>query len=137
VAILFSHDSNDGLNFMPFNGPGSNWSESTASAYRNQLVAQFHRVLYQHNVGVDFIFPEDPKLENYKLVIIPSLYIASDELLQKIDAYVKSGGHVVMQFKSGFCDENSMVRPELAPGPLRAACGFYYQEFSNIDALPL
>ena len=137
VAILFSHDSNDGLNFMPFNGSGSDWQESTASAYRNQLVAQFHRVLYQHNVGVDFVFPENPQLENYKLVIIPSLYIASDELLQKIDAYVKSGGHVVMQFKSGFCDENSMVRPELAPGPLREACGFYYQEFSNIDKLPL
>ena len=30
-----------------------------------------------------------------------------------------------------------MVRPMLAPGPLREACGFYYQEFSNIKALPL
>jgi len=96
VAILFSHDSNDGLNFMPFNGPGSDWSESTGSAYRNQLVAQFHKLLYQNNVGVDFIFPEDPAFGNYKLVIIPSLYIASDALLEKIDAYVQSGGHVVM-----------------------------------------
>jgi len=137
VAILFSHDSNDALNFMPFNGPGSNWEESSSSAYRNQLVAQYHRVLYQNNVGVDFIFPEDPRLEDYKLVIIPALYIASDDLLEKIDAYVKGGGHVVMQFKSGFCDENSMVRPMLAPGPLRAACGFYYQEFSNIGELAL
>jgi beta-galactosidase len=137
VAILFSHDSNDALNFMPFNGPGSNWEESSSSAYRNQLVAQFHRVLYQNNVGVDFIFPEDPRLEDYKLVIIPALYIASDDLLEKIDAYVKSGGHVVMQFKSGFCDENSMVRPVMAPGPLREACGFYYQEFSNIGQLAL
>ena len=42
-----------------------------------------------------------------------------------------------MQFKSGFSDENSMVRPVMAPGPLREACGFYYQEFSNIKALPL
>ena len=137
VAILFSHDSNDALNFMPFNGSGSDWSESTASAYRNQLVAQFHRVLYQHNVGVDFIFPEEPPLEEYKLVIIPSLYIASDELLEQIEAYVASGGHVVMQFKSGFCDENSMVRPVLAPGPLREVCGFYYQEFSNVEELSL
>ena len=137
VAILFSHDSNDALNFMPFNGSGSDWSESTASAYRNQLVAQFHRVLYQHNVGVDFIFPEDPRFEDYSLVIIPALYIASDDLLEQIDAYVKGGGHVVMQFKSGFCDENSMVRPVMAPGPLRQVCGFHYQEFSNIDELAL
>ncbi|MEA3461592.1 MAG: beta-galactosidase [Bacteroidota bacterium] len=137
VAILFSHDSNDALNFMPFNGSGSDWEESNSSAYRNQLVAQFHKVLYQNNTGVDFIFPEKLNLEKYKLVIIPSLYVASDELLGEISDYIKNGGHVIMQFKSGFSDENSMVRPVMAPGPLRDACGFYYQEFSNIKALPL
>lgn len=137
VAILFSHDSNDALNFMPFNGPGSDWGESTSSAYRNQLVAQFHRVLYRNNIGVDFIFPERADLEKYDLVIIPALYVAPDELLGKISSYVKNGGHVIMQFKSGFSDENSMVRPVIAPGPLREVCGFYYQEFSNIGTLPL
>ncbi|TRX01863.1 beta-galactosidase [Flavobacterium gawalongense] len=137
VAILFSHDSNDGLNFMPFNGSGSAWTDSDGSAYRNQLVAQFHRVLYQNNVGVDFVFSERPNFDKYKLLIIPSLYIASDELLKKINTYIKNGGHVIMQFKSGFCDENSMVRPMLAPGPLREACGFYYQEFSNFKELSL
>jgi beta-galactosidase len=137
VAILFSHDCNDALNFMPFMGTGSDWEETNSSAYRNELVAQFHRVLYQNNIGVDFIFPERPDLEKYKLVIIPSLYIASDELLEKINNYIRNGGHVIMQFKSGFCDENSMVRPVLAPGPLREACGFYYQEFGNIQELPL
>lgn len=137
VAILFSHDSNDALNFMPFNGDGSPWSDSESSVYRNQLVAQFHRVLYQNNVGVDFVFSERPNFDKYKLLIIPSLYIASDELLKKINTYIKNGGHVIMQFKSGFCDENSMVRPMLAPGPLREACGFYYQEFSNFKELSL
>jgi beta-galactosidase len=94
-------------------------------------------VLYQNNIGVDFIFPENMSLEKYKLVIIPSLYVASDEVLGQISDYVKNGGHVIMQFKSGFSDENSMVRPVMAPGPLREVCGFYYQEFSNIKALPL
>ncbi len=137
VAILFSHDSNDALNFMPFNGSGSRWGASNSSAYRNELVAQFHRVLYQNNIGVDFIFPEKSDFDKYKLVIIPALYIASDELLEKIKNYVDNGGQVIMQFKSGFCDENSMVRPMLAPGPLREVCGFYYQEFSNFKELSL
>jgi beta-galactosidase len=39
-----------------------------------------------------------------------------------------------MSFKSGFCNENSTVRWTLAPGPLREAAGFYYQEFSNLKA---
>ncbi len=38
-----------------------------------------------------------------------------------------------MTFKSGFTNENSAVRWELAPGPLRHAAGFTYQEFSNLE----
>jgi len=137
VAILFSHDANAALNIMPFkNGKADMWGGS-GNIYRNELVGQFHKVLFRNNVPVDFIFPENAKFENYDLVIIPALYIASDELLNKISKYVENGGHVIMQFKSGFCDENSMVRPMLAPGPLRKACGFYYQEFTNFNELSL
>jgi beta-galactosidase len=39
----------------------------------------------------------------------------------------------VMTFKSGFANENSAVRWVRAPGPLREACGFSYQEFSNLE----
>ncbi|WP_319591960.1 beta-galactosidase [uncultured Draconibacterium sp.] len=137
VAILFSHDSNAALNFMPFNKGGHAWGPDHNSFYRTQLVAQFHSVLYENNVGVDFIFPEKSDFEDYELIIIPALYVASDELLQRINDYVENGGHVIMQFKSAFSDENSMVRPMLAPGPLRDACGFYYQEFTNFDELAL
>lgn len=137
VAILFSHDANAALNIMPFKGGKPDMWGGTGNIYRNELVGQFHKVLYRNNVPVDFIFPENARFENYDLVIIPALYIASDELLNKISKYVENGGHVIMQFKSGFCDENSMVRPMLAPGPLRKACGFYYQEFTNFNELRL
>lgn len=137
VAILFSHDSNDGINAMPFDKSGSPWSNDGNNFYKNSLVGQFHKILYQNNVGVDFIFPENSEFEKYDLVIIPSLYIATDELLEKINQYVENGGHVIMQFKSGFADENTMVRPMLAPGLLRESAGLYYQEFSNVDELSL
>lgn len=137
VAILFSHDANAALNVMPFKNGNTDMWGGTNNIYRNELVAQFHRVLYRNNVGVDFIFPENARFEDYSLIVIPSLYIASDELLKKISSYVENGGHVIMQFKSGFCDENTMVRPDMAPGPLRKACGFYYQEFTNLKDLKL
>jgi beta-galactosidase len=137
VAILFSHDANAGLNIMPFKDPRISVPNKPANVYRNELVAQFHKTLFRNSVGSDFIFPENTNFSDYKLIIIPSLYIASDELLTKINNYVASGGHVIMQFKSCFCDENSMVRPVLAPGPLRNACGFYYQEFTNFGELSL
>ena len=137
VAILFSHDANAALNIMPFMGGKADMWGGSGNIYRNELVGQFHKVLFHNNVQVDFIFPENARFEDYDLVLIPALYIASDELLNKISKYVENGGHVIMQFKSGFCDENSMVRPMLAPGPLRKACGFYYQEFTNFNELSL
>ncbi len=73
------------------------------------------------------------ELAQYKLLIVPSLYVADDALLKKISDYVQNGGHVLMTFKSGFANENSAVRWELAPGPLRKAAGFTYQEFSNLE----
>lgn len=130
VAILFSYDSNHALNIMPYKD-GSN-------AYRTQT-DQLHRALYNNSVAVDYVFAEKPNLnlKEYKLVIVPPLYVASDAVLTAISDYVKEGGQVVMMFKSGFTDQNSMVRTDVAPGPLRKACGFYYQEFANIENLNL
>ncbi len=81
----------------------------------------------------DFVFPETTDFSAYKVLIVPALYISDDALLQRIADYVKNGGHVVMTFKSGFANENSAVRWERAPGPLREAAGFSYQEFSNLE----
>src|SRR5581483_4958250 len=133
VAILWSRDSMNAINFMPFTSSGPEWSFAPATADYSSLVSQLHHSLYSLNTGVDFIFPENADFSRYKVVIIPALYIADDALLQKISDYVKNGGHVVMTFKSGFANENSAVRWVRAPGPLRKAAGFSYQEFSNLE----
>jgi beta-galactosidase len=58
--------------------------------------------------------------------------VASDALLKHLADYVRGGGNLVVAFKSGFCDEFSTVRWEMAPGLLREAAGFHYQEFSSL-----
>ncbi|MCU1322493.1 MAG: Beta-galactosidase [Acidobacteriaceae bacterium] len=134
VAILYSVDSSNALSFMPFerqDGPG--WIPGKASGSYNALLSQLHRSLYDSNVGADFVFPEVSDFSQYKLLIVPALYVADDALLKKISDYVHGGGHVLMTFKSGFVNENSAVRWERAPGPLRDAVGFTYQEFSNLE----
>ncbi len=133
VAILWSRDSMNAINFMPFTSSGPEWSFAPPTADYSSLVRQMHHSLYALNAGVDFIFPESADFSRYKLVVIPALYIADDALLQKISDYVKNGGHVVMTFKSGFANENSAVRWVRAPGALRDAAGFSYQEFSNLE----
>jgi beta-galactosidase len=134
VAILYSVDSANALNIMPFERPDSgNWVPGKGSGSYAALIAQLHRSLYTANVGTDFVFPQTEDFSQYKLLIVPALYVADDALLKKISDYVKGGGHVLMTFKSGFANENSAVRWERAPGPLREAAGFNYQEFSNLE----
>jgi beta-galactosidase len=133
VAILWSRDSLNAISFMPFTSSGPEWSFSPPTADYAALVQQIHRSLYDLNVGTDFVFSDTKDFTAYKLLIVPALYISDDALLKRISDYVKNGGHVVMTFKSGFANENSAVRWVRAPGPLREAAGFSYQEFSNLE----
>lgn len=121
VGVLYSVDSYHGIQFMPFHDKTDYLT----------ILHQFYRALYHLNAGVDFVLPES-SFGNYKLLVAPPLYIASDATLEKLAAYANSGGHLLLAPKSGFCNEYSTVRWVRAPGPLRKACGFSYQEFSNL-----
>jgi beta-galactosidase len=122
VAILFSADSSNALSYMP------------VSDHVNYMTVlrQMYNALYDLNVEPDFLQAGDSNLSRYKLLLVPPLYSASDGVLQQLSDYVKSGGQIVMAFKSGFTDQYSTVRAAMAPGPLRAAAGFHYQEFTNL-----
>jgi beta-galactosidase len=123
VAILYSNDSHYGIEFMKF---------SDKVNYRT-ILRQMYETLYRQNFAVDFIFPESTNLSDYKVILVPPLYVGSDEVLNRLADYVHGGGHLVMTFKSGFTNEYDTVRWEMAPGPLRKAAGFRYQEFSSLD----
>lgn len=122
IAILVSADSANALTYMPV---------SDTVNYMTVL-RQMYDAVYDLNMETDFVQAGDSNLSHYKVLLIPPLYSASDAVLQQISDYVKGGGHVVMAFKSGFADEHSTVRSVMAPGPLRAVCGFRYQEFTNL-----
>jgi beta-galactosidase len=123
VAILYSIDSFHGIQYMPFDD------------HVNYLTVlhQMYGALYRQNVGVDFVFPLSTNFSDYKVIVVPPLYVADDALLKRLAEFVRGGGHLVLGFKSGFCNEYSTVRWMKAPGPLREAAGFYYQEFANIQ----
>jgi beta-galactosidase len=126
VAILFSTDSSDTISYMPF---------SDHVDYMTML-RQMYAAAYALKTEVDFVTPETRDLSKYKVLLVPPLYSASDEVLKRIAAFVENGGHAIVAFKSGFTNEYSTVRWERAPGPLRQAAGFSYQDFSNL-AQPL
>ena len=122
VGIFLSVDSANALSYMPVNDHVDYMT----------VLRQMYNALYDLNIEPDFIQAGDPNVGHYKLLLVPPLYSASDEVLQQLVKYVQEGGQVVMSFKSGFTNQYSTVRDVMAPGPLRAAAGFHYQEFTNL-----
>lgn len=122
VAIVVSTDSANALSYMPV---------SDSVNYMSVLY-QMYGALYDLNVEPDFVQVGSAKFADYKVLLVPPLYSASDGELRELAEFVKSGGRVVLSFKSGFTNEFSTVRELMAPGPLREAAGFHYQEFSNL-----
>jgi beta-galactosidase len=127
VAILVSNESLTALNWFPIDN----------KLNYNDVVRQLYDALYDKNFGCDLVNPESENIEDYSLLIVPPLYVATDSLLMRLTNYVKKGGNIVLAFKSGFCNENVQVRSIRMPGFLRDACGFFYQQFINIDKLKL
>jgi len=122
VAILFSNEAQTA--FQRF---GFGWG---VRVNYNDILRPMYDALYKMNVGVDFIDPSSVDIEKYKVIIVPVLYAASDNLLQRLNQFVKNGGHIVYTFKSGFSDENVKVRTTVQPGIISEAVGITYSQFT-------
>lgn len=122
VAILFSNEA-----LIAFNQFGFGWG--SREGY-NDVLRPMYDALYRMNVGVDFVDPSSTNIEDYKLLIVPALYAAPDSLLERLNRFVKNGGHIVYTFKSGFSDQHTKVRTSHQPGIINDACGIYYNQFT-------
>lgn len=86
--------------------------------------------LYRINAEVDFVDPSTTDLSQYKLIVVPALYAATDAELHRLDEFAKAGGHVVDTFKSGFSNENVKVRSTTQPGIITESAGVKYNQFT-------
>ena len=77
---------------------------------------------------VDFVAP-GADLSAYRLVVVPALYLLSDDDARVIDDYVRDGGHLLVTFFSGIVDPDDRVRLGGYPGALRATLGISTEEF--------
>ena len=78
----------------------------------------------------DFLWPESENLEDYDLLVVPALYAAPEELLERIDRYVKNGGHLFTTFKTAFTNENVKVYADCQPHGIDKCLGISYSHFT-------
>ena len=129
IAIYVSNRALTAFNAFKFG-----WSSSVTY---NDVMRPFYDALYRMNAEADFIDPSTTDLSNYKLIIVPALYAASDAEIERLNAFAKSGGHLLYTFKSGFSNENVKVRSTTQPGLIAEAAGVRYNQFTIPDGVSL
>ncbi|WP_238490263.1 beta-galactosidase [Actinoplanes flavus] len=122
AALLFSWDS-----WWSAEGEAR---PSQAVTYLDQVHAA-HRALRGLGVTTDVIAP-GTDLSRYRLVVVPCLYMVSDEHAQLIADYVAAGGRVVVTFFSGIVDERDRIRLGGYPGAFRDLLGVVAEEFAPL-----
>ncbi|MEI8413012.1 MULTISPECIES: beta-galactosidase [unclassified Kribbella] len=96
-------------------------------------VQDAHRHFWRAGVTVDFAAPS-ADLSSYKLVVVPSLYLTSDEAATSLTAYVEGGGQLVVGYFSGIVDPDLQVRLGGYPGAFRSLLGVRVEEFHPLPA---
>ena len=130
AAILIDNASLTGIEEFP-----TNVGKRENSDY-NHILRRFYDACYQLNLECDMVSVEDD-FSKYPFLLVPALYSASEDTLHKIDAYVKNGGHLLLGFRSAFCDEELKIYHDNQPHLLTECIGATYDQFTYPDNVTL
>ncbi|MEU4419339.1 beta-galactosidase [Actinoplanes sp. NPDC024001] len=87
-------------------------------------VQQAHRVLFRSKLATDFVFPGvSTDLGDYRMIVVPHLYLVSDEAAAAFRDYVANGGRLVVGYLSGIAEPDTRIRLGGYPGAFRDVLG--------------
>ncbi len=89
---------------------------------------RWHRAFWRRNILVDVV-PPWADLDAYDLVVVPTLFLVSDEDAARIAAAAERGATVVVGYLSGIVDPDDRVRLGGYPGAFRELLGVSSEEF--------
>lgn len=94
---------------------------------------EHYRALKGLGINVDVIDSEKP-FDGYKIIAAPYLYMIKPGVAERLTAFVKAGGCLVLTAFSGQVNENDLCFEGGAPGPLRALAGVWAEETDALYA---
>jgi beta-galactosidase len=121
IAIMQSYDTRFAFQIQP-NHP--NFS------YERQIL-EIYRGFYEHHISVEIVSERDP-LTHYQAVIVPSLYILSDETYQNLEKFAVTGGVVVFMPRAGVKDVFNTVVNQKLPGLAAKMSGIEIEEIVSM-----
>ncbi|RXZ69403.1 beta-galactosidase [Agromyces albus] len=94
--------------------------------YRDEVL-DWYRAVLDAGLRAD-VRPAGSTFEGYSVVVAPALHVLPAPLAERLDAFVRGGGHLLVTYNSGIVDENDHVWLDGYPGPLRELTGIRVQE---------
>ena len=124
VALIFSWP-----NWWALEAP----SKPANDLKMDEQLTWMYRPLYNNGITADFCRPDEP-LERYQAVLVPSLYLLSEQEGANLVSFVERGGTAVISFWSGIVDHNDAVYLGPYGGPLRPLMGCDVLEVAPLPA---
>ena len=121
VAILYDYDNLWSLNFQP----------GYAGNSLQVAIMRYYNALYRAGVNIDIVNRKS-NLARYKLVLAPDLSLMPDDTAHKLIKYVKNGGVLLADCRTGVKDCNNLCHERTLPGLLSPVLGINIEEYGAL-----
>lgn len=121
VALLLDYDSMWALQMQPHHPDFSYYRE----------LFQYYAALQRLGVPADIV-SADADLDAYKLVIVPSAYLATDAQAVALAQFTATGGTVLLGVRSGFKTDSNVVTDQPLPGVFRDIVGATVTDWASL-----
>lgn len=122
IAIVADNSSLTGLTLFPA-------ATEDAHGY-NRVLRWLSDALMEMNLEFDVIPADASLLADYKCILLPAFYSATDDYLEALISYVENGGNLITTYKSAFCNEHLKIHSDTQPHKLHTILGLHYDRFT-------
>jgi len=137
VALLYSTDTKRSFEFYPplADADGGPDRRAYLHMYDRYFRAVFETRAQGRMLHVEQFLARDSAefVAEFPTLIVPVLYVATDETLRGLLAYARAGGHLVLGTRTAYADHLARARPVVAPAVFAEPAGVWFDEYTTLD----
>jgi beta-galactosidase len=121
IAIMQSYDTRFAFQVQP-NNPRFGYEKHIQDVYEG---------FFSNNIPVDIVSEKDP-LSGYRVVLVPAMYILTEETASNLENFAAEGGIVAFTPRTGVKDESNTVVNLKLPGLVARMSGIEIEEYISM-----
>jgi beta-galactosidase len=132
VGLIFDWDDRWALHFTqgPRQGPADGWNPWEKEYTRT--AQEHYRPFWKLGIPVDVVESLVP-FDRYRLLVAPMLFLLKPGVAERLEAFVRGGGTLVLTYLSGVVNETNLVFRGGLPGAgLRKVAGVWAEEVDSL-----